>query len=250
MVSITPQALGPSRLTIDFGTGRKVPQTNTASAQFATGAQSLYGIWDWNMANWNSASSVQFWSLPGPQTIKVADLQTQTLTTNADGSRDVTANPVCWSGSSQCTGANTQFGWTVALPGASEQIIYSPLLYGKAFIVNTTIPANNSPTSCQVNTDQGYTIAITAATGGVVPGFFKNTTDTNSAGSQTNGTGTPFVVLTGGNAFLLTQTLGGAPDPTTHPNLPVPCVKNSSLCGGPVTPPGVTGKRLTWVERR
>jgi type IV pilus assembly protein PilY1 len=201
------------------------------------------------MANWNAKSTVQFMSLTGSHTIGVGNLQAQALTANPDGTLDITAYPVCWSGftSTQCS-SGTQFGWVVALPGTSEQVIYNPLLYQKAFIVNTTIPANNSPTNCQVSTDTGDTIAISAATGGVIPGFFKNTTDTNSAGNQTNGTGTPFVVTTAGKAFLLTQTLGNLP--TQPPNPPIRCIPGSQTCSGQIPPPGVTGKRLTWVERR
>src|ERR1700687_879943 len=162
------------------------------------------------MTGWNVNLSAQFASLTGPQTITAAKLQTQTLTYNATNQTlDVTNNPVCWSGSVQCPGGptmNTQFGFIVPLLGANEQLIFNPLLYQDTFIVNTTIPAANTPPSCQVTHDTGNTIALSVSTGGAstttsgnrTTNFFKNTTDTNAAGSQTNGTGTPFIALAGG----------------------------------------------------
>jgi type IV pilus assembly protein PilY1 len=246
------------RMMVDFGTGQKTPQTTLTPAQYLTGAQSLYGIWDWNMAGWNANMSAQFASLAAPQTVTAAQLQAQTLTYNAsDQTLDVTSNPVCWSGSTTCPGgpgANTQFGFKVQLLGTNEQVIFNPLLYQNTLIVNTTIPAVNTPTSCQVAHDTGNTIALSVSTGGVSmtgPGgatnFFKNTTDTNAAGSQTNGTGTPFIALAGGSAFLLTQSLGNVPPPGPNPP-PLTCTTQS--CTGGLNQSGPTGKRLTWIQRR
>jgi type IV pilus assembly protein PilY1 len=242
------------RLMVDFGTGQKTPQTNLTPAQYLTGAQSLYGIWDWNMASWNANLSAQFASLTAPQTVTTVQLQTQTLTYNAaDQTLDVTNNPVCWSGSTTCpVGPNNQFGFQVQLLGVNEQVVFNPLLYQNTLIVNTTIPAVNSPTSCAVVHDTGNTIALNVATGGVSTtgngtNFFKNTTDTNAAGSQTNGTGTPSIVLAGGNAFMLTQSLGNTPPPGSTPP-PLTCTSQS--CTGGLNQTGPTGKRLTWVQRR
>jgi type IV pilus assembly protein PilY1 len=258
-LAIVPgSSIAGQRMMVDFGTGQKTPQTNLTPAQYLTGAQSLYGIWDWNMAGWNANMSAQFASLAAPQTVTTAQLQTQTLTFNAaDQTLDVTSNPVCWSGSTTCPGGpgvNTQFGFKVQLLGTNEQVIYNPLLYQNTLIVNTTIPAVNTPTSCQVAHDTGNTIALSVSTGGVSmtgPGgttnFFKNTTDTNAAGSQTNGTGTPFIALAGGSAFLLTQSLGDVPPPGANPP-PLTCTTQS--CTGGLNQSGPTGKRLTWIQRR
>jgi type IV pilus assembly protein PilY1 len=248
---------GAQRLMVDFGTGQKIPQTNLTPAQYLTGAQSLYGIWDWNMASWNANLSAQFASLTAPQIVTSTQLQRQTLTYNAaDQTLDVTNNPVCWSGSTTCPGGpgtNTQFGFQVQLLGANEQVVFNPLLYQNTLLVNTTIPAVNSPTSCAVVHDTGNTIALNVATGGVSTtgtgtNFFKNTTDTNAAGSQTNGTGTPSIVLAGGNAFMLTQSLGNVPPPGGSTPPIIPCT--SQFCSGGINYTGPTGKRLTWVQRR
>jgi type IV pilus assembly protein PilY1 len=249
LVTVTPKTAGAQRVLIDFGTGRKFPQSVTVPASFASGAQSLYGIWDWNMANWNSRSSLQLASLAAPQTVTVSTLQSQTLTSAANATLDVTANPVCWTGSTTCTSGNTQFGWKVALPGAGEQVIYNPIIYGNAFILNTTIPAANSPTSCQVLHDTGNTIALAASTGGA-SGIFKNTTDTGVAGQQTNGTGQVSIIQAGGNTMLMTQTLGDAPPPPPGgPGGPISCPPGQ-ICWSALNGSTNAAWRLSWTERR
>jgi type IV pilus assembly protein PilY1 len=248
LVAAAPQPTGAPMVMIDFGTGQRFPPTNLTSATYAPGAQALYGFWDSNFSTWNAASATQYASLPSPPTLTTANLTTQTLTVNGDGSLDVTATTVCWSGSTACPGgpgANTSFGWQIALPNSGEQVVYNPVEYQNAFIVNTTIPANNTPTSCQVSHDLGDTIAVSLLTGGSLHGFFRNTTDTNAAGSQTNGTGSPFIALAGGQASMLTQSLGdGATNNVTT------CPKGALYCTSNVKTTGATGKRLTWVERR
>lgn len=240
LLAISPQNSGPLRMMVEFGTGRKKPQTDTSPATYMTTAQSLYGIWDWNMAAWNAQpGAIQFASLAAPQTVGVSQLQTQTLTAQSDGTLNGSTNPVCWAGSTQCTSGNTQFGWTIALIGTAEQVIFNPLLYANSFIVNTTIPAVNSPTKCTVSTDTGNTIAVSAATGGA-SGFFMNTT---TVGVDTNGTGTPFIVQAGGQSFALTQSNGGG-----NTTGPMPCT--GKFCSGPTPPPTISGKRLTWIKRR
>jgi type IV pilus assembly protein PilY1 len=224
---------------------------------YLSGAQALYGLWDSNMSAWNAKSSTKFATLSTTQTIVAANLETQVLTENTDASGnvtsvDVTSNPVCWSGSATCPSGNTQFGWTAALPGAGEQVVFNPLLYGNAFTVNTTMAAVNSPKVCAETHETGSTIAIALTTGGA-SGIFKNTTDTNAAGGGTNGTGTPFVVQAGGYSFLLTQTLGDAD--SSSGSGPVgagvnPFVCSSKICETKVASPTVNGKRLTWVQRR
>ena len=251
-----PQASGQKRIMVDFGTGRKFPPTNLVPTSYAPGTQYLYGIWDWNMAGWNASSATQYMSLASGATLTPANLSAQTLSAAAGGTLDVTSNVVCWSGSTTCTGANNQFGFAVALLGIQEQIIFNPLVYQNALIVNSTIPAANSPSSCAVAHETGNTIAISLLNGGALGnstgGFFKNTTDTNAAGSLTNGTGTPFIAQAGGNTFILTQSLGdtsvtvGAA-PSTGP---FNCVAGSKFCSGNIQQAAVTTKRLTWIERR
>jgi type IV pilus assembly protein PilY1 len=251
-LAIVPQNSGLPRLMVDFGTGRKIPQTTTNAAQYMASAGNLYGIWDWNMGAWNAKSSAagQLTSLPAPQSLTVSVLQSQALTTPVAGVRDVTSNPVCWAGSSTCSSGNNQFGWTIALPGAAEQVIFSPLMYQSAFLVNTTIPASYSTTSCTTATDTGYTMAVSVATGGVLTGFYKNYNDTSATGSQTNGSGTPFVVLVAGNAYMMTQTLGGGAGGGDPKKAPIVCKPGDRVCETSLKNAGATGRRVTWIERR
>ena len=255
LVAIQPQMSGLPKLMVEFGTGRKFPQTNLSPTTFATAAQSLYGIWDWDMSGWNAKGTTQLASLASPQIIVATSLTTQTLTLQASGILDATTNVVCWKGSTACAGgaaANTQFGWKMALPNTNEQVVFSPLLFQNAFVVNTTIPANNSPTSCQIAQDSGDTIAISVASGGALTGFYKNTTDTMAAGALTYGTGTPFVLQAGNEGFLLTQTnntcLGALC--ATNPLFNCKTNPNASYCTTGTSLASATGKRLTWIERR
>jgi type IV pilus assembly protein PilY1 len=259
-----PQGSSAPRIMIDFGTGRKYPPTNLAPTSYQTGTQYVYGIWDWNFSNWNSMSATQFLSLPtgSAATLTPANLTSQTLTqvgsvAAGNAGLDVTSNAVCWSGSTACASGNNQFGFAVALPGVQEQIVFNPLIFQNALIVNTAIPAVNSPSNCTVAHDTGDTIAISLVSGGSLGSngnsFFINTTDTNAAGSQINGTGTPFITQAGGKTFLLTQTLGdGATSMVGQkPGTPGPCASGAQgVCGPPIATASLAAKRLTWIERR
>jgi type IV pilus assembly protein PilY1 len=251
-----PQGSGPPRIMIDFGTGQKFPPTNLVPTTYQGGVQSLYGVWDWNLGNWNGMSGTKYLSLSGGAapsgSLNSGNLQTQTLTpvVESDGTNalDITSNVVCWSGSGTCGGGNNKFGFAVALPGVKEQVVFNPLVFQNALIVNTTIPAVNSPTSCTVQHDTGDTLAISLVTGGslgnnVTGSYFVNSSDPNLAGVQTNGTGTPFAVLAGGKTFIMTQTLGDAGGGGGF-------VCSGKVCSTPVKAATQTSKRLTWIERR
>jgi type IV pilus assembly protein PilY1 len=257
-----PQGSGPARIMIDFGTGRKFPPTNLLPTSYQAGAQYLYGVWDWNMANWNSMSGTKYLALTTGTTLAPTNLQAQTLSptgsvANGTAALDVTSNVVCWSGSVTCTTGNNKFGFAVLLPGVQEQLVFNPLIFQNALIVNTTIPAVNSPSSCTVAHDTGDTIAISLVTGGSLgsssnnTSYFVGSTDANLAGSLTNGTGTPFVAQAGGMTFILTQSLGdaaGTSGGTSGGGGGLQCT--GRFCSGGVHPATLTSKRLTWVQRR
>jgi type IV pilus assembly protein PilY1 len=252
-----PQGSGPPRIMIDFGTGQQFPPTNLTPTTYQGGVQSLYGVWDWNLGNWNGMSATKYLSLPSgtPAAPSVplnsSNLQAQTLTpiVESDGTNglDVTSNVVCWAGSGTCGSGNNQFGFATSLPGVQEQIVFNPLVFQNALVVNTTIPAVNSPSSCTVQHNTGNTIAISLVTGGslgnnVTGSYFVTSSDPNLAGVQTNGTGTPFPVLAGGKTFLMTQSLGDAGGGGF--------VCSGGGCTTPVRAATQTSKRLTWIERR
>jgi type IV pilus assembly protein PilY1 len=219
VVAAVTTPLGP-RVTVAFGTGQQIPVTNASATSFSTVSQSIYAVWDWNFKNWNAKSSVDFLSLDSsasnfststgltaPYTIAASNLTTQTLTVNAASSTvDISSMPVCWAGGTACS-VNKSFGWTAVLPGGQEQIIYNPQLVGTAFVVNSIIPAINSPLSCTSGLSTGYTYAIALDTGSVATtstvdpatnnttstNFFPSSNDPVAGGVQTNATGTSFI---------------------------------------------------------
>ena len=176
-----------------FGTGQKIGLTNAGGATYASGTQSLYGVWDWNVSTtdggrlgpgagnppgWDGVSSAQYASLTrataGLVTLTPANLQYQTVSTStySTGSSTTTER------GHQCEREHLldrrlhrgsqprQFGWYLNLPGTGEQVIYSPELVQQALTVNSIVPANNSPTSCSNNSDTGFTYVLSALTGG------------------------------------------------------------------------------------
>jgi hypothetical protein len=101
-------------------------------------------------------------------------------------------------------------------------------------------------------TDTGYTIAVSVASGGVVnPAFYQNyTNDSSAVGFQTNGSGSPFVLTAGSDTYLITQTITGEDSNSGVTAGPGPYYCGNGLCATSIKPPGPTGKRLTWIERR
>jgi type IV pilus assembly protein PilY1 len=248
----------PERVVIDFGTGQSTPQTATAAIQYATGTQSLYGIWDWDMNAWNQLSAgQQAVSLNAPQTITSGNLEQQSITTNntTPVTRTVTANAVCWKGGTNCGAAQqNQFGWYLPLPGSSgdtlivngqilpvgEQILFDPQLTTDGeLVVNTYIPAVNTPLICVPAPATGFTMAIEPDTGEQAPTAYFSVNGLAVSGVQNNGVGVPLEVSTGlasdQNAeYLVTQTTSG--------KAATPTLINRHLI--------VAGQRLSWVQRR
>ncbi|HYL01841.1 MAG TPA: PilC/PilY family type IV pilus protein [Steroidobacteraceae bacterium] len=258
-----------AQIMVMFGTGQKVPLTNTSPASFSGGTQSLYGVWDWNMAGWNSLSTgAQYASLAGAATglsgtsytLGQANLQLQTVTINSTTqNRDIANNAtICWAGQSSCA-SNKQFGWYLNLPGPQEQIIYSPELVAQALTVNSVVPAPNNPTSCAIPTDTGFTYVLSAMTGGAFnqvflpPSEAANTavntnpryTDSVAIAMQTNATGSSFITANAaGTRFLVYETNQTESGTGAAAN---------NIAGGTLglnLPPNTSGRRLSWIERR
>jgi len=231
-----------NRVIVLFGTGQKTPATSLAGDTYASGTQTFYGIWDWNMGDWDNgttttagvtipAATTQYASLSAPQTLartvllgqSVAPTTTATTSGSIKGYRSVSAtNQVCWKGTKTCgnsTNANNQFGWYFDFPGAQEeQIIYNPTIVGNAVLVNTAIPPMISANECNPGVQTGWSMAFDIASGGgLTEGFFPDATGSYQkaadgstvAGVQLNGVGTPYVVTVNGLPYLITQTSGG-----------------------------------------
>ncbi|MDY7576331.1 PilC/PilY family type IV pilus protein [Actimicrobium sp. CCI2.3] len=223
-VNSVVQSTGNSRIVVAFGTGEQLPQTLNSGAAYASNTQSFYGIWDWNMASWNGKSQVKYVSLAAPQSFGISDLTLQTITTISGGTgsvanfRTVSQNPVCWSGSSVCSGSNTKFGWRIDF-SSTEQVIFNPRLAYGALIFNTTLPAVAQTLSCSNQPSTGYTMAISPDTGGALTTSLFATAAKAAALTATGGaiisglglsaTGGPSIVMAGGNPFLVQQTVTG-----------------------------------------
>lgn len=250
-VAIVPAVTGNPRVIVQFGSGQQNDETVSSAVSYASGAQALYGIWDWEMSNWSALAKLPSSGSIAPiaNSTITSNLQNQTVTgsfvattTNGvSGYRTVSNSKVCWEGSTTCTSSNNKYGWKLSLPSSGEQVIYSPILSQGAFIVNTTIPANTSPLSCTAGLNNGWTMAINPETGGAfTKSFFGNASNNfvNISGGLVNGiqigaVGSPSVVAAGGNPFLINQTTSGTGNVSK------------------ISPPGGTvGGRLTWQQIR
>jgi type IV pilus assembly protein PilY1 len=255
------------QLMILFGTGQKTALTNTTPATYSAGAQSMYGVWDWNMTAWNARGSARYASLAASATglattnyyLAAANLQPQTVTVNATTqNRDITSNAtVCWASLASCA-STKQFGWSLNLPGSQEQIVFNPELVAQALTVNSLVPATYSRTACTSLADTGFTYVVSAMSGGAFNQVFLppnqaansavNTnpryTDTAAIAMQTNATGSSFITLnSSGTRYLVYET-----DQTQGSGAGGNNIANGSL--GLNLPPNTTGRRLSWVERR
>ena len=251
-----------TQVMIAFGTGQKTPLTNTSPASYASATQSLYAIWDWNMANWNSLSATSQYAtltasatgLSGNDTMSSSNLTQQNLavSTTSAGIIDLTSHTICWTGTAACTSGDTSFGWYATLPATNEQVIFNPQLVGGAFNVNSIIPATNSLLSCTTASDTGYTYLIQLATGGVATpatghvSVFINTTsynattgatttatntDASAAGVQTNATGTSMQMSTSTNTASSNITAAGTGSSTSCPLGGGACTNLNSVSG-------------------
>jgi Tfp pilus assembly protein, tip-associated adhesin PilY1 len=219
-----------NRVMVLFGTGRKTPTTSTSGDTYATGQQTFYGIWDWDMSAWNKAagSTAQYASLTGTQAIARSKLLSQAVVDTSTGTSGnqvlgyrtlSTSNVVCWQGSTTCTSGNTQYGWFFDLPSSGEQIIYNPTIIGGAVVVSTAIPPVISALQCNSGQQSGWTMAFDPASGGgLTQGFFPDANGgygpqsdgSTTSGIQLNAVGTPTTVTYNGQSYLVTQTVTGS----------------------------------------
>jgi type IV pilus assembly protein PilY1 len=270
VVAIVPGSAGESRprLMLGFGTGQRLPQTQSSDAVYASGSHALYGVWDYDMSDWNSKGSTsQFATLPGPLTSTyVADLQTQTVTSTTTGNsltiqeRTVSSNKVCWRGSSSCPVAldNKRLGWTLALPASNEQAFFNPVLDGAYMLINTTIPGDTvaALTCDNKKPPTGYTMGLSMAEGGATATpLFASATSVAVNGIGLGATGTPMVMRTSkGKKYVVNQAIRfgsvnvGA---SASDNGYIDCNASGrcSTANRIFDAPGL-GKRINWMQVR
>jgi type IV pilus assembly protein PilY1 len=240
---------GPEREVLAFGTGQQVPQTATSPAQYSSGQQYMYGIWDWDQGTpstktttgtgWNALSpKQQTIGLSGPQSISLSTLQKQTLTRSGSNGT-MSKNSVCWKGWSNCGGTQTQFGWYLPLPGTNEQIIFDPLVSNVdgSLIVNTYVPSPSSILSCEAKPSTGFSIGLEAQTGAGLATPLFNVGGASYDSVERDAMGAAMVLQSGqagdNNAsYLITHNQNGA----TATQLNDTSITN--------------GTRLYWIQKR
>lgn len=255
---------GTPQIMLQFGTGELTPISNTSAPVYAAAPQSIYGVWDWNMSHWDSLPGVTtYTSLPATAVtspLGVTNLAQQTVTATGKTTNTTTpvlaetlsANPVCWDGSSNIAGCSTynQFGWYLNLSAYTprnsrtplyEQVIYSPSFSEGAAVFNTAIPPYVNARVCATGLQTGYTMAFDPLTGGpVANGYFRSFTNSDAitiggtavSALQLNATGTASAVSANGQPVLVQQTVSG--DPVVSE----------------VFPAGGLGTQVNWIELR
>jgi type IV pilus assembly protein PilY1 len=279
VVGINSISGGNTRLLLEFGTGRQTPFTNSSAGTFSTTQQSLYGIWDWSMATWNTKTTQPLASLPSgsvtapASALTTANLQVQTITATFDATlssagnafRTVSNNGVCWADTGGCTGSAARFGWYMQLPigpadpsnsnspTVAEQVNFSPAVLSGVFVVNTTVPPTNTPARCSSTQAASWLMALDPASGGALSQPYLLDShhkpiiaiglgiDQGASGAANMGTGTPSEVIGSGNQHYLVLSPPACPaGATCGPGGPVPT--------GP--PANTSVKRLTWIQKR
>jgi type IV pilus assembly protein PilY1 len=236
------------KLIIAFGTGQKLPLTATASEVYATGTQSIYGVWDFNLSTWNGTTTDEkFDTATVTLPLTPANLTAQTITavTGTDGAsyRTVSSNALCWNGANLCSSGNTSMGYKINLPGTNEQIVFAPTQLEDSFVVNTLTPGTVQAITCGKVDPVGFTMAVD-----VINGSGDNSPYTDGtnyyAGVGLNGVGTVTQFIKDGKRYDLTQT-NNAGGGSTNPNCfdPKSCGPEHNSRGGPLT-------RLTWTKIR
>jgi type IV pilus assembly protein PilY1 len=220
---------GGKRAVVYFGTGQLTNPTATSGVQYAKNTQSYYGIWDWNMASWNTLSSANPYVAGTSVTVTRSNLLAQSVVSSDPTHRYLSStNVVCWNGdpvTSACPTEN-QDGWVFDLPGAgptaginageNEQVIYGSALIQGAVVVNTAIPPLISASNCNPGLQSGFTMAFNPATGGgFSSSFFGDSNGNFGSGSSTvsgvalNGVGTVSPLVYGNKTYILSQTTSG-----------------------------------------
>lgn len=241
------------RIILNFGTGIQVPQTLSDADTYSTATQSIYGIWDWNMSDWNSKSSTKYAflaSAAGPSgVLNNTSLAKQTFTPNGS-TRTIGSNGICWKDTATINDCTLfRYGWYADLSSSTvnsstvyEQIIHNPIISAGAFIFNTTIPAANTPISCTTTSASGWTFALDPSTGSGLNGFFSgNSSDTAGNALALNATGSPAVVNVKGQPVLITKNPPGANSPGAASNSPGTATKLY---------PKTQGNRINWIQLR
>ncbi len=252
------------RIILAFGTGQKFPKTLTQDSSYPTTQQSIYGVWDADMAGWNAKSTTQYMSLSSlvtPVAGTSGNLLQQVLTAVAGTTTRTlpTTATVCWQGSTACTSqTNNQMGWEVDLsvtaasgstPAVAEQVLFNPLIIADVFNTNTSIPQVAQALTCDSSKESAFSFGLSMGTGGAV---------ITATGAASGSNGTYFAGYTANTVAIGTQATGTSSYVTTKDGSQWLVFQKDDGTGGTqrIFPPGKgtgtagTGARLTWTKMR
>jgi len=286
LVTTVATGAGTNNILMEFGTGRAYPLISSgiystypfiAERYSAAGIQTIYGVWDWQLAKWNALPSATQDShykyhavdaLPMGSTLRDRDT---VLTAVRDGyglSRtSYELHPVCWiegSNIADCANYN-EYGWKLDLPGiggtrvtcsysdmgtdcgAHEQVVYNPVLWKGYFILNT-INAYPATAPLLPYTIFGYTVYLD--NNGLPSGFANSheapLIDYKSNGLVTDASGTP-ELFTDNNSYvwLFVNVDRGLSMLSIEPG-----IASTDLLGFHPAPVKKTLKTVTWTQLR
>jgi type IV pilus assembly protein PilY1 len=278
------------RILVEFGTGQQTAFTNNSAATYSQAQQYLIGVWDWNMASWNSSSTLQLAILPSggvaaptsstagtaavtglsqlqAQTFKTYDtsgaLSSQTSTSPTNGYyRTVTNSTVCWAGTTGCTNSAAQYGWSLAMTS------------GYANINDPSFPTSATSTAAQqvyeqvifnptlqlgafiVNTTIPPTTNL-AQCSSTLPGGWTMAINPATGGAFTNSVfaDASHNFLNIGAAAVSGIALSGTGSPSvvtagTNTFIVTQTTSGSGTIQQANLPGANSGKRVTWIEKR
>lgn len=243
-----------TRALISFGTGQYTPIGNTTPATYVSGAQSMYGVWDYDMAAWNTVAAHKYLTAVAPQTINTTNLQTQTIVSIGTDLVGLTSNAVTWcpSGTATllCNATSKAMGWTVNLSPldstvTNSQVVYNPFFAGGAIVNNVATPPSGNVKSCNANLPLGWTLGFNPLTGGA----FANAFIADSTGNFLSGTIASVVYVAMG---AKTGAVGIGSEVRTANKTAIVSGGTSGIGTGVNIYPNasISGKRLTWRELR
>ena len=243
-----------TRAIISFGTGLYTPIGNSTPATYVSGAQSMFGVWDYDMTAWNTAAAHDYLTVVAPQTINTTNLQTQTIVSTGTDLVGLTSNAVTWcpngSATNLCNATSKAMGWTVNLSPldstiTNSQVVYNPFFAGGAIVNNVATPPSGDVKSCNANLPLGWTLGFNPLTGGA----FSNAFIADSSGNFISKTIAGVVYVTMG---AKTGAVGiGSEVRTVNKTAIVSGGTSGTGTGVNIYPnASISGKRLTWRELR
>jgi type IV pilus assembly protein PilY1 len=208
-------ASGLPKLMIVVGTGQKLPLTATSAEVYASGTQTIYGVWDSSLSAWNATTTDEKYdtatgvTLPLTPSSLTAHSITNVAGTDGGSYRAVSMEAICWKGSTACPSGNTSMGYKINLPGTNEQIIYNAQFDNDQWKLNTLIPQSTQALTCGVTPASSFTMSIDVATGTGVNAPYTDGSGNYYSGFSQNGTGVVGTYNYNGNTYDGTETNTG-----------------------------------------